>query len=411
MPRRRAVFIVLALVLSWVCAAAARERPRPAPTVILISLDGMRPDYTQKAPMPNLERLVREGVRGGIIPPFPSLTFPAHYTIVTGLHPGHHGIVSNHMRDAQLGRYSTSDQKAITDGRWYEGEPLWVTASKQGQRSHACFWIGAEAEIAGHRPAFSLRYDASLSHEERLECLFSGLDQPAETRAAFFTLYFNDADWTGHRHGPESAEMRQALARLDAMLGRLIAGLETRGLLGQVNLLVVSDHGMAATSPEKALVLDDLLPAAVLRDTEIVHTGPLAALRSRSGQHRRLHRLLSSAQRKHAPFRVYRREETPPRWHYRHRRVPEVVALADEGYMFTTRERMGQNDWPAGMHGYDNLLASMQALFVAHGPAFRRGAWVEAFEAVHLYELVCHILGLKPAPNDGSLEAVRSLLR
>jgi predicted AlkP superfamily pyrophosphatase or phosphodiesterase len=411
--RRCALLVLLLLLLGGGCSAQQEEAPRPildlAPTVVLISLDGMRADYPEMAAMPNLQRLMQGGVRGELIPVFPTLTFPGHYSMVTGLHPGNHGIVGNHMHDAELGRYSMGDASAVTDGRWYGGEPIWVTAVKQGQRAGTCFWVGSEAEIAGHRPTRFRRFDGSLSGEQRLDCLFAGLDLPRAQRPTFFTLYFSDADWAGHRHGPGSPQMAAALERLDAVLGKLITGLEQRGLLTRVNLVIVSDHGMADSPAEKAIVLDDLLDAARMRDADILHLGPLLGLRSRSGDDEGLYRALAAVH--DATFRVYRREETPEHWRFRrHPRIPPVVALAGEGHMFTTRERMARGDWPRGMHGYDNRLDSMRALFVAHGPAFRRGARAPAFETVHLYELMCHILGLEPAPNDGELKAVRELL-
>jgi predicted AlkP superfamily pyrophosphatase or phosphodiesterase len=396
-------------------AAPASSAPPPsritdlAPTVVLISLDGMRHDYPEKRRMPNLERLIAGGVRATLVPVFPTETFPNHYTQVTGLYAEHHGIVRNTIHDPATGKeFRMGDQASVVESMWWGGEPIWVTAIKQGQRASACFWPGSEAEIAGHRPTHYLTFDNTLGADERIACVLDGLARPAAERPTFFTLYFSDLDSVGHVYGPDSPEILATLDRMDAALGRLIAGLEALGVFDRVNLLIVADHGMTATPIDKVIYLDDLLDPG---DAHVVAGGPLLSVRSRSGRDEAIYQALAGAK---GPFRVFRREEVPLRLGYRgHPRITPIVALADEGHTFRTRAfvEARRATWNQGGHGFDPAFESMHALFAGHGPAFRRGVRAEPFEAVHLYELMCRMLGLTPAPNDGSLEEVHGLLR
>jgi predicted AlkP superfamily pyrophosphatase or phosphodiesterase len=396
-------------------AAFARGAPQTdlRPTVILISLDGWRWDYHMKAAAPNLRRLIQRGVRAeGLIPSFPSKTFPNHYTLVTGLYPGHHGIVANSMRDPQTGRlFTMSKREEVQDPMWWGGEPIWVTLGRAGQLSAPLFWPGSEAPIGGEPPRYWMPYNHNIPGSERVAQVLRWLDLPSADRPTFLTLYFSEVDAAGHSFGPDSIETRQAMARADAHLGRLLGGLETRGLLEQVNVTVVSDHGMAATSRDRIIYVDDYLdPSAA----DIVDIDPNLALVPRAG---RTEEVFARLVRAHPHLKVYRREETPPHWHYRdHPRVPPIIATADEGWTMMRRanltEFISRNvRGIGGNHGYDPRIKSMHGIFVAAGPAFKRGVVVPAFENVHVYHALASILGVTPAPNDGDPAVARSVLR
>ena len=403
------------------CAAAPTPRSADAPppratetatgTVILVSFDGFRWDYPELHGAPTVRRLAAEGVRAnGLIPIFPTKTFPNHYSIVTGLYAEHHGIVGNNMWDPVWdATFSLRNREEVANGRWWEGEPIWVTAEKQGVRSAAYFWPGAEAEIGGVRPTYWEPFDDSVPGEARVDKVLGWLDLPADERPAFITLYFSDVDSAGHRHGPEARETRSAVRRVDAYLARLVSGLEERGLYDSTHILLVSDHGMTQMDPEKVIVLEDYLDMDAVR---VVDLSVIAMLRRRDGDAEALYAALEGS---HPQLRVARRDELPARFHFAaHRRIPEIVAWAAPGwYIYATHSdrRLRSARFALGMHGSDNAERTQHALFVARGPRLRQGHEVPAFENVHLYELMAALLGIAPAPNDGDPELAASLLR
>ncbi len=243
------------------CAGSPGPGPRK-PTVILVSIDGFRWDYLDRGITPNLGRLATTGVRAeAMVPVFPTKTFPNHYSIVTGRYPGHHGIVGNTFRAPDLGtRYTMHDRALVRDGRFYLAEPIWVTAERQGQRTAPFYWPGSEAAIGGVRPAYNLAYNPVLPDADRVSRVLGWLDMPARRRPAFITMYLSGVDAAGHRYGPDAPETRSAIIHADSVVGSLIAGLEKRAIGDSVNLIVVSDHGMAATSPSRTISLGRYLP-------------------------------------------------------------------------------------------------------------------------------------------------------
>lgn len=416
----RASRLWLAALLLLAASAAGDAWPRPIrnlrPTVILVSLDGFRYDYLEKYRPANLNALARRGVRARwLIPSFPTKTYPNHYTIATGLYPENHGIVENSMYDEGLRAvFTLSDREQVRDGRWWEGEPVWVTAERQGQRAGSVFFPGTEAEIAGHRPTYWKPYDERMSNAARVDLLLSWLDLPPAERPTCLSLYFSDVDDAGHDFGPDSAETARAVARVDAALGRLVRGLKARGVLRRVNLIVVSDHGMAAVDLNNAVLLDRIFdPASAER---IFWTPEVVSIFPRAGKEEEIYSALKAGLPPQA--QVYRKSEVPERLHYRrHPRIAPLLVLPEEGWTLTNRQRLeelrarGDLRRPKGRHGYDNALASMRALFIAHGPAFKQGRVVEPFANVHIYNLMARILHLNPAPNDGGHAVANDVLK
>jgi predicted AlkP superfamily pyrophosphatase or phosphodiesterase len=404
------VLAALSAIAALAIALSAAGPPRS--TLILVSLDGWRWDYHVKSRVPNLRALMARGVRAeGLIPSFPSKTFPNHYTLVTGLYPGHHGVVGNVMRDPRTGRvFTMARREEVGNPMWWGGEPIWTTVQRAGGRAAAMFWPGSEAPIGGVRPSYWMPYDHDMPNDARVDQILAWLDRPARERPSFLTLYFSDADGAGHSFGPDSPELLRALEVLDAALGRLVRGLEARRLTDAVNLVLTSDHGMAETSRQRVVFIDDLVAPA---DGEIVDLNPTLGVWPRPGREDALYRTLVTA---HPRLSVYRRADTPEHWHYRsHERIPPIVAVADEGWSVMRRasvvdafarsiRRVGGN------HGYDPQVKSMHGLFVAVGPAFRANLVVPAFENVHVYPLMCRVLGVEPAPNDGDPDFGRVIL-
>ena len=391
----RIALVVAAAVLFLPAAASQADRP----ILLLISLDGWRWDYLDRAEAPNLRKLAAAGVRAeGLIPAFPSKTFPNHYTLVTGLSPEHHGIVSNAMVDPAIGpeRFTMSSATA-KDARWWGGEPIWVTTIRQARRASILFWPGSEAPIGGVRPNDWLPYSDAFPNRERVDRLLTWLARPEGERPSFATLYFSDVDSVGHSAGPESMEVLAAAARLDALVGALVAGVDRLGLSSRVNYVVVSDHGMSQLASDRSIFLDDYLDTATV---DVVEFTPVLQILPRSGSVDDVYRALKG---RHPALAVYKREEMPLHLRYRsNARIPPIVGLADDGWTITLRSRLSLR--PAGRggdHGYDPYYRSMHGLFIASGPQFRRRAVVPALENIHVYELMCRALGLTPSPNDG----------
>jgi len=381
------------------------------PTLILVSLDAFRWDYLEKysAETPHLRALAADGVRAEhLVSCYPSSTFPNHYSIATGLRPEHHGIVDNHFFDPALGAaFNYRSHECAVDGRWWGGEPIWITAVKQGRRSACMFWPGSEAEIAGAKPTFNQAFDGRLTCSQRVDGLLAWLGLPAAQRPTCCTLYFDVVDHAGHDFGPDAPETAAAVRDVDVAIDRLLAGLAARGLRDTTNLVIISDHGMTATVPGGYVYLDDLVDLAAVQGD---FTGTQAGLRPRSGTAAELVAKIRKAQPAHV--QVYLRGDVPESLHYRDNpRIPPVLLLAEEGWEVSTREYVARRRRPErGDHGYDPALKSMWATFIADGPAFRHGTVLPPFENIQVYNLLCAVLGLRPAPNDGDDRLVRSAL-
>lgn len=374
-----------------------------SPTVLLVSIDGFRADYFEKAPVPNLRKLAKSGVSAkSLIPVFPSETFPSHYSMLTGLHPENHGIVANSIKDPVLGEFGQTK----TNAAWWLGEPIWITAQKQGLLSATCFWPGTDTAIGNTRPTHWLPFDSTMSNEKRVAQIIEWLLLPQGKRPNFLTLYFGEVDVAGHQYGPNSPEVLAAISRADDAVGLLLARLEAIGRGEDINVILVSDHGMTEISLDRMVILDDYVDTSSFTALGI----QTIFIRPTVGD---LDSLL--AKLKTVPHCVFhRREEIPERFRFRKSpRIAPIVGFADEGWTVVTRSFLPA--WRrinrSGLHGYDNQLPSMRGIFAARGPAFKTNATVEPFLNVHVYELVCHILKIKPAPNDGDLNVVRPLLR
>ncbi len=381
------------------------------PTVLLISMDGFRWDYLERTETPNLDYLVANGVKAeSLVPVYPSSTFPNHYTIATGLYPENHGIVSNGMYDPEFDAffYIGSGSEPARDGRWYEGEPIWVTAEKQEQTAMTMFWPGSDAEILGIRPTEYRQYDGSVKNRERVQQILTWLDLPKRKRPTFMTLYFSDTDSYGHNYGPDAPEMEIAIKEMDDQMGRLITGLDEVELLDQVNIIITSDHGMARTSSARLIMIDDHIS---LKDVIMTGWGAYGGIWPNDGLEETIYEALSGS---HPGWDVYKKNEIPERLHYRnHWRIPTIVGILDEAWSVTSKAYADSRPdaFEGGAHGYDPAYTSMHGIFIAYGPAFKENVTVPSFRNIHLYEMMCHILELTPASNDGSLDSVRAVFK
>ncbi|TNE51083.1 MAG: alkaline phosphatase family protein [Bacteroidetes bacterium] len=411
------VFLASSLLPAQLIQAQSTE---PA-YVILVSYDGFRSDYVEKYQAPNFQAFIRKGAAAeGLIPSYPSKTFPNHYTIITGMYPGHHGLVDNTFYAKDLGRkYSTSNREVVQDPVFYGGLPLWQLAQQHGLKSASFFWVGSEAPVQGQFPTYYYLYDGSIPNTQRVDQAMQWLQLPDSLRPRLITLYFSLTDDAGHDYGPNSPELEQAVLESDHILGRLMAGLDTIPL--PVNVVLCSDHGMREmhTTVETYIVLDDLPGYA---DTTItwISNGTHVQIYCRDAATCTI--LEQKLQRQADRFDVHTRNTFPERWRYQHPRVGDILLVAKPGHYFTGKnsrylkkalEHPGEQLPAWGTHGFDpGACTDMYGIFYANGPQIEPGSQLPAFENVHIYPLVARLLGLSsPADIDGRLEVLVPVLR
>jgi predicted AlkP superfamily pyrophosphatase or phosphodiesterase len=424
-PMRIGIWFLL-FVLCVAAAGAGAQSPLPIievpnppnaaeqqskPYVVLVSLDGFRYDYAERYGAKNLLALARKGasVPRGMIPCYPSLTFPNHYTIVTGLYPEHHGIVGNHFYDPETHRrYAYNDAQSALDGSWYGGTPLWVLAGQQGMRSASFFWPGSEAVIQDKRPSYYLHYDGAIPDEKRVEQILDWLKLPADQRPHFLMLYFSIVDNAGHKHTPDSPEVAEAVRHVDGMIGKLVAGFGALHLA--VDVIVISDHGQTTTQG-KWIYLDQFTDLSHFEVAGDVVTAHLYADSEAAAE-----KAYEDLSGKSDKFKVYRRAYLPPRLHYDgNPRTGDPVVIATGPYYIRAHEALSFGDPPntdPGQHGYDpEAVPAMKAIFYAAGPDIRPGVVLPPFENIHVYPLIAKILGLRIGQIDGELRVLQGILK
>lgn len=390
---------VLVLILGLAAAAPVSAQDRdvgPRPTVILISIDGFRADYLERGVTPVLSQLAAEGATGPMRPSFPSVTFPNHYTLVTGLHPDHHGIVGNNMIDAELGSFSMRNAAAVTDRRWWDGgEPIWVTAQNAGLVTGTMFWPGSEADIRGVRPRWWTRFDKEVTGDARVDEVLNWLDQPEGDRPDFSTLYFDIVDSAGHEFGPDAPETNDAVSRVDGYIGRLVEGLRARGIYDRTVLVIVSDHGMAQTSPERVINLADVVdPEAV----QVVYGGPANFINPIPGREAEVEAALS-VPRPH--LECWRKADIPARLVLgSNPRVTAWVCMAETGWLLAARPVTSVG----GAHGYDNAAPEMAAIFIARGPGVAPSVRLSDLDSVDVQPFLARLLRIPAPAGDGRPE-------
>ncbi len=368
--------------------------------VVLVSFDAFRWDYTDLYHTPNFEALAENGVKAEkLIPSFPTKTFPNHYTLATGLYPDHHGIINNSFYANDLVKiFRIGDRDMVQNRNAYFGEPIWVTAELQGIRTASFFWVGSEAPIMGKHPTYWKKYDEGVPYMDRVDQVIKWLEKPVKKRPGLITLYFDEPDGIGHDYGPEHVETGKVVTYVDSVLGYLRKEIAKLEYSDRVNLIVVSDHGMGPVTPERYVNLHDYLQEAWT--DHIIGGNPVYLIDPADGFEDSVTVNLNRAE----GVSAWQAEDMPPHFHYgTSSRFPGIVAVADSFWSIGTLPGSGHS---GGNHGYDNAFTNMHSIFMAEGPAFRKGYTRPPFSNVEVYGIIAHILNLSPATTDGNLDNV-----
>ncbi len=403
----RKICVVLAvLILAGLSACRKYQEGSIDSYVVVVSFDGFRWDYPDLYLTPNFDRMAQEGVKAEyLISSFPTKTFPNHYTLATGLYPDHHGIINNSFYAPDLqGIYRIGDQAMVTNPDAYFGEPIWVTAETQGVKTASYFWVGSEAAIEGTEPSYWYPYDEQVPYLSRVDQVIQWLKLPPEKRPRLIFLYFDEPDGTGHHYGPEHPETGRVVSSVDSVLGYIRSEISKLEYGERVNLIVLSDHGMAPISPERYINLQDYLREEWTN--RLVGGNPVYLIEPAEGCADSLFAVLDGIEGLHA----WKKEDIPQRLHYgTSSRFPGMVVVADSTWSIGTRA--DPSGYTGGAHGYDNAYSKMNTIFYAEGPAFKENYRSPPFSNVEVYGIISGLLELKPAETDGNPENVRNLFR
>ena len=382
------------------------------PTVILISIDGFRSDYLDLYKPTTLLAWAKDGVRSeGLVPSFPTLTFPNHVSIITGLRPGNHGIVGNKFYDEKRKQYySMGDTATVNDGSWYHGEPLWTAAEKQGMLSATCFWVGSEAKIGGIDPTYLKKYDGRVSNDQRVKWVTEWLSLPEDRRPHFINLYFSDVDSAGHKFGPRAEETKQAVLSVDKSLFQLKSYIEKNNL--DVQIIVVSDHGMKTV--DKTIDISSVIKTSL---KGFNYSGRGALVTFYSDDESAIEKAYQDLKNIPGEFSVYKASEYPERWALNDRdRRGDIIVLGDPGVYIGFQEGFLAQDIGTSSiatHGWDaKNTKELNGLFIANGSEFKKSLTIPAIDNVHVYPLIMNILKLETTGLiDGKLEVLKPILK
>ena len=378
------------------------------PYVIIISADGFRYDYAEKYNAANILRLRADGVQAkSMIPSFPSLTFPNHYTIATGMYPAHHGLVHNQFYDRnKKASYTMGDRKAVEDGSWYGGFPLWVLAEQQGMVSASYHFVGTEANIQHTLPTYWYKFSNRTNIDYRIQKVVDWLRLPEEVRPHLITFYMSEVDHAGHDYGPESKQIGDAVQFVDAAIGKMTESVNALGL--PVNFIFLSDHGMAAVDTVTRIDIRSMIDT-----TRFIIRGGSTNLHLYANDPADISITYNELKKKENGFTVYLREEIPAKWRYnktndRYDRIGDIFIVPHHPKQLSS----GSRRISPGAHGFDPFITEMHASFYAWGPQFKKGKTIPSFENVHIYPMVCRLLGLNYTHEiDGKLKVLKKVLK
>ncbi len=381
-----------------------------SPYLILLSFDGFRWDYASDKLTPNLKYIEENGVKAlSLKPGFPSNTFPNHISIVTGLYPQNHSIISNSIYDKYFEEYySLADTAAVRNPKWYKGEMIWETAKRQGVITASYFWPGSELNLEYRRPNYFEYYDHNRDYFVRVDGVLNWLKSDYSNRPRFITLYFDLVDTYGHKFGPNSDSTNKAVQFVDSVLGYLLNGLNKLNFKDSVNLIVLSDHGMTGIDSKRVINIEEIISNDKIK---IFGKGSTMHL---YGEEADLEKAYANLQKNQKNFSFYRRSEIPDYFNFKNNHlIGDIFILADVGWSLITNKDLKRTDnYSGGNHGFDNNHIDMHGIFYAMGPSFKKGYKFGTVENIHIYPLMCKILNIIPNQSiDGELKKIEFILK
>ncbi len=373
--------------------------------VVMVSMDGFRWDYSSLYHTPNLDKIAKKGVKANsLIPSFPSVTFPNHYSIATGLYPDHHGLVANNFYDSTLRlSYAINNRKMVEDKRFYSGEPIWNTAGRQGLKTASYFWVGSETPVNDMQPTYWKKYDGKVKYESRIDTVAKWLSLPEKDRPRLVLLYFSEPDHTGHTYGPNSPNTKKVVENLDSLVGVLTKKLRKTPVAKNIDLIIVSDHGMGPIEASKNIVIDQYISKNWCKQIEGYN--PIYTILPEVGYEDSI--LLNLKKVEH--LQIWRKAEVPQYLNYgTNPRIFPLVVLADSSYSLTWSFKKTEK---GGAHGYDIRNTDMHGIFYAVGPDFKKRYQQSSFQNIHIYNLIARLLNINPATNDGDIKVTEQMLK
>ncbi|WP_435353780.1 ectonucleotide pyrophosphatase/phosphodiesterase [Emticicia sp. SJ17W-69] len=403
-------------ILFFINVSSFAQNNEKTPYVVMVSFDGFRHDYVEKYNAKNIKKFIKKGAAAEMMQPsFPSKTFPNHYTLVTGLYPGHHGLVDNTFYDK--GRdtfYSIRQRDKVEDPYYYGGLPLWQLVQQNGMKSASYFWVGSEAPIGGKFPDYYYRFDDAVPPKKRVQAVFDWLKLPEAERPNLMTIYFSMVDTQGHEYGPNGEKTKEAVMQADSLVGMLMAGLKKIDL--PVNVILVSDHGMyeMQNKPQYFIYQEDLLAGLSKDDFIFVNNSTHANIFIKNKA--KEEEIYTSIKAKEAHFKIYKKADIPEKLHFNeHPRIGDLFFVVEPAYSIYSKEALEKkpetrNVW--GVHGFDpTITPEMGAIFYANGPNIKKGKKLPTFQNIHVYPLVAAILGITPPKIDGDIKVLEGILK
>lgn len=369
-----------------------------------MSLDGFRFEYLNdpKIKHPNIDKWVENGVVLKLNPEFPSKTFPNHYSMITGLYPESHGIVGNVFYDPKMElMFNFNNFSGTLDPRWWLGEPLWNLFNRSNLKTASYYWPGSEVEINGSRPTYyKTPYNSSVSSISKINQILRWIDMSSDLRPSFITAYFSQIDTVGHLYGPDSPLLARSIEELDSILTLLFYGISSRQNDLDINLIIVSDHGMDKIIG--GIMLDDYVDPNILQQCILpdINTSGLNLWCPLNFTDQIMESLSTL---KHA--KAYLKQDIPLDLHFnKSHRISKINILADVGYIITTNELF--LSYPSilsgGSHGWNPKKGNMSGIFLANGPSFKKSTRVKSIQNIEIYNLISHIFNFLPSPNNGT---------
>ena len=400
-------FLLLSLLL---LAGFTSCKPARDNYTVVISLDGFRWDYPEYYNTTFLDSLATVGVSARMEPSFPASTFPNHYTLATGLVPDHNGLVNNSFWNPEKEyKYTMKDMACRYNPDYYLGEPVWVTAERQGVITGNVYWVGSDIPVKDTYPTYYRKWDDDphWSFEERVDEVVRLMSLPQEDRPRLVMAYFDEPDHTGHGFGPISAETKEMAEHMDSLIHGLYLRLMALPYADKINFIVLSDHGMEEVSTERFINSYEYIPEGW---TERVVGNTPTSIFVKEGYVDSLYNHLKDVEH----ISVWKHGEVPAELNYgTSNRLGDIIVAPDLGWQFNNTPLKG-----AGAHGYSPKEPDMMVIFRAVGPDFKVGYEApftegeqSAFRNIDIYPLLCELLGVKPAPVDGKLERISKILK